>query len=153
LNANGNSRDRANREKNSHKLNDWPDVRFEYVVHGTLHLGCRSLRLSGVSAKLGSVPPGCGDAVPRCAREPLCAAFPFVPAKSGEPVQESNGRSKWHWIPACAGMNGVCGSVRTRRTPLYRGSVVEPIRNLSTACAAWRPSRIAHTTSDWPRRM
>ena len=34
-----------------------------------------------------------------------------------------------------------------------RGSVVEPIRNLSTACAAWRPSRIAHTTSDWPRRM
>ena len=34
-----------------------------------------------------------------------------------------------------------------------RGSVVDPIRNLSTACAAWRPSRIAHTTSDWPRRM
>ena len=36
---------------------------------------------------------------------------------------------------------------------LDRGSVVEPIRNLSMACAAWRPSRIAHTTSDWPRRM
>ena len=34
-----------------------------------------------------------------------------------------------------------------------RGSVVDPIRNLSTECAAWRPSRIAHTTSDWPRRM
>ena len=34
-----------------------------------------------------------------------------------------------------------------------RGSVVDPIRNLSTACAAWRPSRIAHTTSDCPRRM
>ena len=37
--------------------------------------------------------------------------------------------------------------------PRQRGSVVDPIRNLSTACAAWRPSRIAHTTSDWPRRM
>src|SRR5262249_30855995 len=34
-----------------------------------------------------------------------------------------------------------------------RGSVVDPIKNLSTACAASRPSRIAHTTSDWPRRM
>ena len=34
-----------------------------------------------------------------------------------------------------------------------RGSAVLPIRNLSMACAAWRPSRIAQTTSDWPRRM
>ena len=34
-----------------------------------------------------------------------------------------------------------------------RGSSVDPIRNLSTACAAWRPSRIAQTTSDCPRRM
>ena len=34
-----------------------------------------------------------------------------------------------------------------------RGSVVDPIRNLSTACAHCRPSRIAHTTSDWPRRI
>src|SRR5690554_7443884 len=34
-----------------------------------------------------------------------------------------------------------------------RGSSVVPIRNLSTACAAWRPSRIAQMTSDWPRRM
>ena len=43
--------------------------------------------------------------------------------------------------------------LRLAMTPRQRGSVVEPIRNLSTACAAWRPSRIAHTTSDWPRRM
>ena len=35
----------------------------------------------------------------------------------------------------------------------HRGSVVDPIRNLSIAWAHWRPSRIAHTTSDWPRRM
>ena len=31
--------------------------------------------------------------------------------------------------------------------------VVAPIRYSSTARAAWRPSRIAQTTSDWPRRM
>ena len=34
-----------------------------------------------------------------------------------------------------------------------RGSSDAPIRNSSTARAHWRPSRIAHTTSDWPRRM
>ena len=34
-----------------------------------------------------------------------------------------------------------------------RGSTDEPIRNSSTARAHWRPSRMAHTTSDWPRRM
>jgi hypothetical protein len=34
-----------------------------------------------------------------------------------------------------------------------RGSTDEPIRNSSTARAHCRPSRIAHTTSDWPRRM
>ena len=45
---------------------------------------------------------------------------------------------------------GFAGQVAASR---QRGSVVDPIRNLSTACAAWRPSRIAHTTSDWPRRM
>ena len=38
-------------------------------------------------------------------------------------------------------------------TGLYRGSVDAPIRNSSTARAHWRPSRMAHTTSDWPRRM
>ena len=36
---------------------------------------------------------------------------------------------------------------------VQRGSSDEPIRNSSTARAHWRPSRIAHTTSDWPRRM
>lgn len=43
-------------------------------------------------------------------------------------------------------------STRRRRRD-QRGSTDEPIRNSSTARAAWRPSRIAHTTSDWPRRM
>ena len=41
-----------------------------------------------------------------------------------------------------------------KATPPYqRGRSLSPIRNSSTARAAWRPSRIAHTTSDWPRRM
>src|ERR1700677_2788175 len=34
-----------------------------------------------------------------------------------------------------------------------RGSAVFPIRNWSTDGAHWRPSRIAQTTSDCPRRM
>ncbi len=35
----------------------------------------------------------------------------------------------------------------------YRGRVVAPISVSSMAAAHWRPSRIAQTTSDWPRRM
>jgi len=34
-----------------------------------------------------------------------------------------------------------------------RGSSLAPIRNSSTARAHCRPSRMAQTTSDWPRRM
>ena len=34
-----------------------------------------------------------------------------------------------------------------------RGKSEKPIKNSSAARAAWRPSRIAHTTRDWPRRM
>ena len=40
-----------------------------------------------------------------------------------------------------------------REAVTKRGSSDEPIRNESTARAHWRPSRIAHTTSDCPRRM
>ena len=35
----------------------------------------------------------------------------------------------------------------------HRGSSEAPMRNSSTACATWRPSRIAQTTRDCPRRM
>jgi hypothetical protein len=35
-----------------------------------------------------------------------------------------------------------------RRVPRHRGRFVDPIRNASTAEAAWRPSRIAHTMKD-----
>jgi hypothetical protein len=34
-----------------------------------------------------------------------------------------------------------------------RGNLLVPIRKASTAWAHWRPSRIAQTTRDWPRRM
>src|ERR1700730_13593291 len=34
----------------------------------------------------------------------------------------------------------------------YLGSSLEPMRLVSTARAHWRPSRMAQTTSDWPRR-
>ena len=40
-------------------------------------------------------------------------------------------------------------------TPTVRqaGNTLAPMRYSSIARAAWRPSRIAQTTSDWPRRM
>lgn len=45
-------------------------------------------------------------------------------------------------------------SIETRsRASAQRGSSECPIKYASTERAHWRPSRIAHTTSDWPRRM
>jgi hypothetical protein len=59
--------------------------------------------------------------------------------------------------PPCRGRGRTERGARERAelaaltTAAHRGNTVDPIRNLSTACAACRPSRIAHTTSDWPR--
>ena len=38
-------------------------------------------------------------------------------------------------------------------TAFLLGSAVFPVRNTSTSRAASRPSEMAQTTSDWPRRM
>ena len=43
--------------------------------------------------------------------------------------------------------------IHKRGSGFYLGSSVRPISALSMACAACRPSRIAHTTSDCPRRI
>src|SRR5262249_62209288 len=40
----------------------------------------------------------------------LSTAQPFVPAEAGT-QSHSFGSSLWPWIPAFAGMNGVCGSI------------------------------------------
>jgi len=45
------------------------------------------------------------------------------------------------------------GSKPRHTSSIHIGRIVAPISSLSMACAAWRPSRIAQTTSDWPRRM
>ncbi len=42
---------------------------------------------------------------------------------------------------------------RSARPCAHRGNDVDPMRNASTEAAAWRPSRIAQTTSDCPRRI
>jgi hypothetical protein len=55
-------------------------------------------------------------------------------------------------IPGTIRIGGVA-SARREWLLIQRGRVDEPIRYSSTARAHWRPSRIAHTTSDWPRRM
>ena len=65
-----------------------------------------------------------------------------------------------HGCGACAGSGACRGRDHWRdhrnqaviSSRSYRGSTDEPIRNVSIACAACRPSRIAQTTSDWPRR-
>src|SRR5690606_664172 len=51
---------------------------------------------------------------------------------SARPIVRATGRASdmWKWAPP------------------QRGSVLSPMRYSSTARAAWRPSRIAHTTSD-----
>ena len=45
------------------------------------------------------------------------------------------------------------GDEREGLEQVQRGRSECPIRNASTSRAAWRPSRMAHTTSDCPRRM
>ena len=45
------------------------------------------------------------------------------------------------------------GLMKMKERGAYRGRVVAPIRCWSIEAAHWRPSRIAHTTSDCPRRM
>ena len=43
--------------------------------------------------------------------------------------------------------------IPTFRTMIQRGRTLDPISIVSTACAHWRPSRIAQTTRLCPRRM
>ena len=54
-------------------------------------------------------------------------------------------RAFGRWVHVRPGTRGAKGG--------YRGSRLDPIRNASMARAHCRPSRIAHTTKDWPRRM
>jgi hypothetical protein len=44
-------------------------------------------------------------------------------------------------------------STNIARENAQRGNSLDPIKNASTDLAHCRPSRIAHTTSDCPRRM
>ena len=64
------------------------------------------------------------------------------------------GAGIWHPSPARRRPPSRSSAVRPRsaRPNLQRGRTLDPIRLSSMARAAWRPSRIAQTTSDWPRR-
>ena len=78
------------------------------------------------------------------------AASPLRPreAESGAPVQTRRGAREPRQRQPLKSLQGT--GVRAES---YRGSDVVPISALSIALAHCRPSRIAHTTSDWPRRM
>jgi hypothetical protein len=83
----------------------------------------------------------------------------FIRCRLGERlVSRSDKAFRRHSVVACKRSHAFT-SLRlqavscTASDDIYLGSWLNPIRNVSTACAAWRPSRIAQTTSDWPRRM
>src|SRR6266581_176395 len=65
------------------------------------------------------------------------------------------GRARVHALARTRGENDDVHEKRREFRPVatYRGNSEKPIRDSSTTRAHWRPSRIAHTTSDWPRRM
>ena len=79
------------------------------------------------------------------------------PRRRTKGPSRSRSRSALSVAMTCRGRQGAFSPRVEARSDFsafdQRGSVVVPIRNLSTACAAWRPSRIAHTTSDCPRRI
>ena len=73
--------------------------------------------------------------LPRRGTSGFCAPEAFRQAEARCPQMRAPGR-------------GIFGAARRRgRQPPY------PIRYWSTSRAAWRPSWMAHTTRDWPRRM
>ena len=90
--------------------------------------------------------------------EPIGSWFPLIPLPAGNerliatdvpaaPRTAAGTRSR-------VGMpRGYLGQGSRSCWPIHVGSIDDPIKNLSTACAARRPSRMAHTTSDWPRRI
>src|SRR3970282_214451 len=69
-----------------------------------------------------------------------------------EPVQHLGG-IRAHALAESGGKHDHLERDRAILARRYLGSSEKPIRNSSTARAHWRPSRIAHTTSDWPRRV
>ncbi len=75
-------------------------------------------------------------------------ALPTVPGRADDFSWPPGNRS----VAADLGLPPDTARRARRRTRPQRGSVVSPIRYWSTPRAHWRPSRIAHTTSDWPRR-
>jgi hypothetical protein len=90
-------------------------------------------------------------------------------AAPGRPDRAGDGAGPGARRPAAAGSAPAAGMARPSAGLLrpaarllrvvqvnpdgQRGSVDDPIRKVSIALAHWRPSRIAHTTSDCPRRM
>jgi hypothetical protein len=74
-------------------------------------------------------------------------ATAIVAGHTGKPIRARNSRKRV--IQYAAPYRGA----RVKAIEAYRGRSVLPIRNVSIERAQRRPSRIAQTTSDWPRRM
>jgi hypothetical protein len=74
---------------------------------------------------------------------------PNQAADPNAPVGQQIGNRPTYGVPPASG--AADASFYVRRA--YRGKSVFPIRKRSIDWAQRRPSRMAQTTSDWPRRM
>ena len=94
----------------------------------------------GLEVLLGRRPPAAPAARPSQTSGRPAALYPLRKVIGRSPSSSSPSSSRtWH-------------HARGRSGPPLPGSSVRPIRCRSTARAASRPSEMAHTMSDWPRR-
>ncbi len=121
---------------------------------------CSSLRRGSFMRGICRPRPGSGHCHPHSAS----AACGAASLQSGVASRRLDLRAHWHAARSLPGiytgprcsflrrgsfMRGIC-----RPPPgVQRGRSEAPVRKVSTACAHWRPSSMAQTTSDCPRRM
>jgi ornithine cyclodeaminase len=129
-------------------LSPEPLIRGAWLKPGT-HLDC-----------VGAYRPGMretDDEVVRRARMPFwptCSIWPAARFLDVERRTRLRCSSRWALRSRIWPLQSRC-----TRTPVrsmlrfYRGRSLRPVRKRSMAWAACRPSRIAHTTRDWPRRI
>ncbi len=86
--------------------------------------------------------------LPRGARARAARAF----KGANSDLTQDTMPSSWKW-PAEAMESQLPATVEVMPCRVHRGNDDDPIRNSSTARAHCRPSRMAQTTRDWPRRM
>ena len=119
----------------------------------------------GLVALSSITPSGVGSGYYRRVAAPSLSPYYTVLIKGERPMSKPGRaddfawpRSRSHNRRRASGAGAAAaaraeGRIAAQLRASQRGRSLRPIRKRSMACAAWRPSRIAHTTSDCPRRM